>query len=65
VIGTSMVLTLVTMVIATMLHALTNHLVDAVAGADLMVGRRDRGAVRRAWPGRRFAANTCGCCSGS
>ncbi|MDO9564589.1 MAG: sulfite exporter TauE/SafE family protein, partial [Bradyrhizobium sp.] len=30
VIGTSMVLTLVTMVIATMLHAVTNHLVDAV-----------------------------------
>src|ERR1700716_3565230 len=30
VIGTSMVLTMVTMVFATMLHAITNHLVDAV-----------------------------------
>src|SRR5438445_9548760 len=38
VIGTSMVLTLVTMVIATMLHALTNHLVDAVLALILMVG---------------------------
>ena len=38
VIGTSMVLTLVTMVIATMLHAVTNHLVDAVLALILMVG---------------------------
>jgi uncharacterized protein len=38
VIGTSMVLTLVTMVIATLLHALTNHLVDAVLALILMVG---------------------------
>ena len=38
VIGTSMVLTLVTMLIATMLHALTNHLVDAVLALILMIG---------------------------
>jgi uncharacterized protein len=38
VIGTSMVLTLVTMVIATMLHAMTNHLVDAVLALILMIG---------------------------
>jgi uncharacterized membrane protein YfcA len=33
-----MVLTLVTMVFATMLHAVTNHLVDAVLALILMVG---------------------------
>ena len=38
VIGTSMVLTLVTMVFATLLHAATNHLVDAVLALILMVG---------------------------
>ncbi|WP_225116882.1 sulfite exporter TauE/SafE family protein [Bradyrhizobium sp. BRP22] len=38
VIGTSMVLTLVTMIFATMLHAVTNHLVDAVLALILMVG---------------------------
>jgi uncharacterized protein len=38
VIGTSMVLTLVTMVSATILHATTNHLVDAVLALILMVG---------------------------
>ncbi|MBI3701732.1 MAG: sulfite exporter TauE/SafE family protein [Afipia sp.] len=38
VIGTSMVLTLVTMIIATILHATTNHLVDAVLALVLMVG---------------------------
>src|SRR6202022_5121744 len=38
VIGTSMVLTLVTMVFATMLHAVTNHLVDAGLALILMVG---------------------------
>jgi hypothetical protein len=38
VIGTSMVLTLVTMVFATMLHAATNHLVDAVLALILMTG---------------------------
>jgi hypothetical protein len=38
VIGTSMVLTLVTMASATVLHAVTNHLVDAVLAAILMVG---------------------------
>jgi uncharacterized membrane protein YfcA len=38
VIGTSMVLTLVTMVFATVLHAVTNHLVDAVLALILMIG---------------------------
>jgi uncharacterized membrane protein YfcA len=38
VIGTSMVLTLVTMLVATILHASTNHLVDAVLALVLMVG---------------------------
>jgi uncharacterized membrane protein YfcA len=38
VIGTSMILTLVTMMFATMLHAVTNHLVDAVLALILMVG---------------------------
>jgi uncharacterized membrane protein YfcA len=38
VIGTSMVLTLVTMIFATLLHAVTNHLVDAVLALILMVG---------------------------
>ena len=38
VIGTSMVLTLVTMIVATVLHATTNHLVDAVLALVLMVG---------------------------
>jgi len=38
VIGTSMVLTLFTMLFATMLHAVTNHLVDAVLALILMVG---------------------------
>jgi uncharacterized protein len=38
VIGTSMVLTLVTMTTATILHASTNHLVDAVLALILMVG---------------------------
>jgi hypothetical protein len=38
VIGTSMVLTLVTMASATVLHATTNHLVDAVLALLLMVG---------------------------
>jgi uncharacterized membrane protein YfcA len=38
VIGTSMVLTLVTMASATVLHAMTNHLVDAVLAFILMVG---------------------------
>jgi uncharacterized membrane protein YfcA len=38
VIGTSMVLTLVTMASATVMHAATNHLVDAVLAAFLMVG---------------------------
>ena len=38
VIGTSMVLTLVTMASATILHAATNHLVDVVLALILMVG---------------------------
>jgi uncharacterized protein len=38
VIGTSMVLTFMTMVSATVLHAVTNHLVDAVLALILMVG---------------------------
>jgi uncharacterized membrane protein YfcA len=38
VIGTSMILTLVTMTTATVLHAATNHLVDAVLALILMVG---------------------------
>lgn len=38
VIGTSTVLTLVTMAFATILHAVTNHLVDAVLALMLMIG---------------------------
>ena len=38
VIGTSMLLTLVTMAAATVMHAVTNHLVDAVLALILMVG---------------------------
>ena len=38
VIGTSMILTLVTMAAATVMHATTNHLVDAVLALILMVG---------------------------
>jgi uncharacterized protein len=38
VIGTSMVLTLVTMASATVLHAATNHLVDALLALILMIG---------------------------
>jgi hypothetical protein len=38
VIGTSMVLTLVTMAYATVMHAATNHLVDAVLALLLMIG---------------------------
>jgi uncharacterized membrane protein YfcA len=38
VIGTSMVLTLVTMASATVMHATTNHLVDAVLALILMLG---------------------------
>jgi len=38
VIGTSMVLTLMTMASATLLHSITNHLVDAVLALILMVG---------------------------
>lgn len=38
VIGTSTVLTLVTMAVATVLHAMTNHLVDALLALILMIG---------------------------
>jgi hypothetical protein len=38
VIGTSMVLTLITMASATVMHAATNHLVDAVLALFLMIG---------------------------
>jgi uncharacterized protein len=38
VIGTSMLLTLITMASATILHAITNHLVDAVLAVLLMIG---------------------------
>jgi uncharacterized membrane protein YfcA len=38
VIGTSMLLTLVTMIIATILHATANHLVDALLALILMIG---------------------------
>jgi uncharacterized membrane protein YfcA len=38
VIGTSMVLTLITMASATLMHAVTNHLVDAVLALILMIG---------------------------
>lgn len=38
VIGTSMALTLVTMIIATVLHAVTNHQVDAILALVLMIG---------------------------
>jgi uncharacterized membrane protein YfcA len=38
VIGTSMLLTLVTMATATVLHSITNHLVDAILALILMVG---------------------------
>jgi uncharacterized protein len=38
VIGTSMVLTLVTMASATVMHAITNHLVDALLALVLMIG---------------------------
>jgi uncharacterized membrane protein YfcA len=38
VIGTSMVLTLVTMASATVMHAATNHLVDIVLALILMIG---------------------------
>src|SRR5438270_12342254 len=38
VLGTSMVLTLITMAGATIMHAATNHLVDAVLALILMIG---------------------------
>ena len=47
VIGTSMVLTLITMASATVMHAATNHLVDAVLALILMIGGVIGCAVRR------------------
>jgi uncharacterized membrane protein YfcA len=38
VLGTSMMLTLITMASATVMHAATNHLVDAVLALILMIG---------------------------
>lgn len=55
VIGTSMALTLVTMVIATVLHAVTNHLVDAVLALILMIG-----GVTGAQFGARAGLRICG-----
>ncbi len=65
VIGTSMVLTLITMASATVMHAATNHLVDAVLALILMRRRRDRRAVRRPRRAEACAASGCGCCSAS
>src|SRR6185437_7734707 len=53
VIGTSMVLTLITMASATVMHAATNHLVDAVLALILMIG----GVI-----GAKCGANGCVCC---
>src|ERR1700683_4359711 len=62
VIGTSMVLTLVTMASATVMHAATNHLVDAVLALILMVGGVT-GARSGARAGQKMQANACGCSS--
>ncbi len=62
VIGTSMVLTLVTMASATVMHAATNHLVDAVLALILMIGSVV-GARFGARTGGRCAASDCACCS--
>jgi len=55
VIGTSMVVTLITMAVATVLHATTNHLVDAVLALILMAGGVT-GAQFGARAGQRIAA---------
>ena len=55
VIGTSMVLTLVTMAYATVMHAATNHLVDAVLALILMIGG-GIGAQFGARAGQRFSS---------
>jgi uncharacterized protein len=55
VIGTSMVLTLVTMAYATVMHAVTNHLVDAVLALILMIGGVI-GAQFGARAGQRFSS---------
>ena len=62
VIGTSMVLTLVTMASATVMHAATNHLVDAVLALILMVGGVI-GAQFGARAGQNMSRSGCGCCS--
>ena len=64
VIGTSMVLTLITMASATVMHAATNHLVDAVLALILMIGGVV-GAQFGARAVRTCAANACACCSAS
>jgi uncharacterized membrane protein YfcA len=57
VIGTSMVLTLVTMAYATIMHAATNHLVDALLALILMIGGVI-GAQFGARTGARFSGET-------
>ena len=64
VIGTSMVLTLVTMAYATIIHAATNHLVDALLALILMIGGVI-GAQFGARTGQSSAASSCGSCSAS
>ena len=64
VIGTSMVLTLVTMAYATVIHAATNQLVDAVLALILMVGGVI-GAQFGARTGQKFSGEQCACCSAS
>ena len=60
VIGTSMVLTLITMASATVMHAATNHLVDAVLALILMVGASSVRSLAHA-PARKCAVNGYGC----
>ena len=60
VIGTSMVLTLITMASATVMHAATNHLVDAVLALILMVGGVI-GAQFGARADKRCGPSACAC----
>ena len=64
VIGTSMVLTLVTMTYATVIHAATNHLVDTLLALILMIGSVIGHSSARA-PGSAFPASSFACCSAS
>jgi uncharacterized membrane protein YfcA len=64
VIGTSMVLTFLTMVSASVLHAVTSHLVDAVLALILMVGGVI-GAQFARTPGSASAASGCASSSAS